>query len=139
MSCYNGCQCGCNTGCVSNTPYCAPILPQQESVASQLENLSTKLFGPFTRTIQNGRGIWTGLCSITSAIPGFARSDNEGFICYILRYLTTNPNAMTGIGPPEGVVTASPGALYVNTNGGANATLYVKESGVATNTGWAAK
>lgn len=44
----------------------------------------------------------------------------------------------TGAGSPEGVVTADPGVLYLNTSGGASTTLYVKESGVG-NTGWVAK
>lgn len=44
-----------------------------------------------------------------------------------------------GYGSPEGVVTASIGCQYVNLNGGASATLYVKESGDNTNTGWVAK
>lgn len=45
---------------------------------------------------------------------------------------------LSGTGSPEGVVTAPVGALYSNTTGGANTTLYVKESGVG-NTGWIAK
>lgn len=44
----------------------------------------------------------------------------------------------TGTGTPEGSVTASPGALYTDQNGGAGTTLYVKESGTG-NTGWIAK
>lgn len=44
----------------------------------------------------------------------------------------------TGAGSPEGVVTAPVGSLYLRNNGGANTTLYVKESGVS-NTGWIAK
>lgn len=43
-----------------------------------------------------------------------------------------------GTGSPEGVVTAPPGALYVNDAGGAGATLWVKEAGTGS-TGWAAK
>jgi hypothetical protein len=46
---------------------------------------------------------------------------------------------LTGVGSPEGVVTASVGQLYTDTAGGAGTTLYVKESGVNTKTGWAAK
>ena len=42
-------------------------------------------------------------------------------------------------GSPEGVVVGSSGDLYTNTTGGAGTTLYVKESGVSTNTGWVAK
>jgi hypothetical protein len=42
-------------------------------------------------------------------------------------------------GSPNGVVTGSPGDMYLNKNGGAGTTLYIKESGVATNTGWVGK
>lgn len=44
-----------------------------------------------------------------------------------------------GSGNPNGVVTAEPGSLYTNGAGGAGATLWVKESGFGTNTGWVAK
>lgn len=43
-----------------------------------------------------------------------------------------------GSGTPEASVTANVGSLYLRTDGGANTTLYVKESGVG-NTGWIAK
>ena len=52
--------------------------------------------------------------------------------------LTVNAQVTGGSGSPEGVVTAAVGALYTRTDGGANTTLYVKESG-AGNTGWVAK
>jgi len=44
----------------------------------------------------------------------------------------------TGVGPPEGSVTANMGSLYLNRSGGASTTLYVKTSGTG-NTGWTAK
>lgn len=44
-----------------------------------------------------------------------------------------------GTGSPNGVVTASPPAVYLNFSGGAGTTWYVKESGVGTNTGWVGK
>lgn len=44
----------------------------------------------------------------------------------------------SGAGSPESVVTAPVGSLYTRTDGGANTTLYVKESGTG-NTGWIAK
>jgi hypothetical protein len=44
-----------------------------------------------------------------------------------------------GTGNPNGVVTASPGATFRNRAGGAATSLYVKESGVNTNTGWVGK
>lgn len=43
-----------------------------------------------------------------------------------------------GLGSPEGVVTASVGAIYQRTDGAASTTLYVKESGTG-NVGWKAK
>jgi hypothetical protein len=51
----------------------------------------------------------------------------------------TDGIVLYGIGTPEGKVTASPGRLYGNLSGGAGLTLYVKESGTNTNTGWVAK
>ena len=43
-----------------------------------------------------------------------------------------------GAGSPEGSITANVGSLYLRTDGGANTTFYVKESGTG-NTGWIAK
>jgi hypothetical protein len=45
----------------------------------------------------------------------------------------------SGAGTPNGSVNGNPGDLYTDTNGGAGATLYVKESGTGTNTGWTPK
>ena len=42
-------------------------------------------------------------------------------------------------GSPNGVVTGNPGDMYLNKSGGAGTTLYIKESGSGTNTGWVAK
>ena len=53
-------------------------------------------------------------------------------------YFTPQVSMTTGTGSPEGVVTASPGALYLNLSGGAGTTLYVKQSGTS-NTGWVGK
>lgn len=44
----------------------------------------------------------------------------------------------SGVGSPEGVVTAVVGSLYTRTDGGAGTTLYVKEAGTG-KTGWVAK
>ena len=44
-----------------------------------------------------------------------------------------------GFGSPEGSVKAGLGWMYLNLRGGTNETLYVKESGDGTDTGWIAK
>lgn len=52
--------------------------------------------------------------------------------------LAGGPTITSGSNTPEGAVTAPVGSLFTRTNGGANTTLYVKESGTG-NTGWIAK
>ena len=44
-----------------------------------------------------------------------------------------------GVGNPNSAETGSPGDVYLNLSGGAGATLWIKESGVKTDTGWVAK
>lgn len=44
-----------------------------------------------------------------------------------------------GTGNPNTVVTADIGKIYINDAGGVNITLWVKESGMGTNTGWVNK
>lgn len=46
---------------------------------------------------------------------------------------------MTGTGTPEGNVTSNVGSIWLRTDGGSGTTLYVKESGTNSNTGWVAK
>jgi len=45
----------------------------------------------------------------------------------------------SGTGAPNGTILGSPGDLYTDQAGAFAATLWVKESGVATNTGWVGK
>lgn len=49
------------------------------------------------------------------------------------------PADFVGSGSPEGVVTAYVSSTYRRLDGGAGTSLYVKESGVGTNTGWIGK
>lgn len=53
--------------------------------------------------------------------------------------MVNGANVSAGTGSPNGAVLGSPGDQYLNLAGGAGSTLWIKESGVATNTGWAAK
>jgi len=73
--------------------------------------------------------------SPTTPVDGEMWNTGTG-LAFHMNSVTTSFN--TGVGSPEGVVTAGPGALYTNTSGGASTTLYVKESGVG-DTGWIAK
>jgi hypothetical protein len=53
--------------------------------------------------------------------------------------LRTFLGIFAGSGSPQGVVAAPVGSLYTRTDGGASTTLYVKESGGSSDTGWVAK
>lgn len=46
---------------------------------------------------------------------------------------------LVGTGSPNGLIAAPLGTLYVSTAGGSGTTLYVKESGGSTNSGWVGK
>lgn len=56
-----------------------------------------------------------------------------------VEFLVNGNFISSGTGSPNGAVTGNPGDLYLNKSGGAATTLWVKESGVATNTGWVGK
>ena len=45
----------------------------------------------------------------------------------------------SGFGSPNSVLVGNPGDLYLNKSGGAGTSVYVKETGAGTNTGWVAK
>ena len=61
----------------------------------------------------------------------------ESQISDLQDYVTTT-TIKSGTGSPENNVYGSVGQIYLRTDGGTNTTLYVKESGTNTNTGWAA-
>jgi hypothetical protein len=51
-------------------------------------------------------------------------------------FLGQQQHILGGTATPNGVVVGNPGDLYLCTTGGAGQTLWIKESGVGTNTGW---
>jgi hypothetical protein len=67
-----------------------------------------------------------------------AAQRNFETVAQLLSTLTEIP-FYVGTGSPNGVVTASPPAIYFNRSGGAGTTVYLKESGTSTNVGWVGK
>lgn len=109
-------------------------VPGNNWIASELEVQLVPLAGPI-----NGRQIAFKISSefVTLTrrgikIGGPATPNNAAG-------LETGAKISGGNGDPNTVIVGSPGDLWLRQNGGANTTLYVKESGVATNTGWVAK
>lgn len=108
----------CNNSNSSNP--CDPSPNQQESLASQVSNLTTSLFGAFQKTIVNGRTVWTTVCDPNANVPGFPRIAGEGFICYLLRIVPLfqgppGPTGPTGpVGPPGTGIGAFPTTLVTS-------------------------
>jgi hypothetical protein len=71
---------------------------------------------------------------MTGGLPAVRTWEDIQFIVDLL-----NSRIKRGTVVPNTRVMGRVGDLYVNTAGGASTTLYVKESGNNTNTGWVAK
>ena len=98
---------------------------------------------------------WNGTAELAINAVSFSGAPSLGLFVGGTRYMSIsaagNVNIATGTltvngavivastGSPNGVVTGNPGDMYLNKSGGAGTTLYIKESGSGTNTGWVAK
>ncbi len=116
-----------------------PVLAETNSITFNIDHKT----GSVTQDSGNGRftisgsidGVFTGVPLFDIAHTTIYGFPDEGYRVFF-------PNAVSissGVGSPEGVVTANIGSFYSNTSGGALTTLYVKTSGDGTNTGWTAK
>lgn len=94
----------------------------------------------------DGANLWPQLGGVSGGGGGDWDQADFSVIGLQIAQASGQPAALTilgldwlkvGSGSPEGVVTASPGALYRNTAGGGNTTLWIKETGTG-NTGWVA-
>lgn len=78
----------------------------------------------------------------TGSVNGVTLLDNEWTSTVTNRYQISTMTGVrlhdSGSGSPNTVIPASVGSLWTNTTGGANTTLYVKESGDGTTAGWVA-
>ncbi len=62
------------------------------------------------------------------------------YFAYPLHFGTYNgPQIKGGSGSPEGVVTAEQGSIFLRKDGAGNTSIYIKESGGISNTGWVPK
>lgn len=90
----------------------------------------------------SGRINWAsaGQLYISSGTYFFTNSADSAFLPIAASQVVLNnvTKILQGAGTPESAVTAPVGSMFLRSDGGANTTLYVKESG-AGNTGWIAK
>jgi len=121
------------------------------SVASTITIYAGATLGAKTTTLGSFSaatpGSWTqyDFCTVNPATiaSGFnaitiTKSTQILYYDYVIIEVLDPNSFIFGTNSPESVYTAPVGAMYRRTNGGANTTLYVKESGTG-NTGWVAK
>lgn len=82
MSCF-----ACNPNCTPSCPCesCAEVSATNETLPSALENFITAFFGTVTKTVVNGRVVWTLPCDLAEGLPANPRQENEGLACYFKR------------------------------------------------------
>ena len=78
--------------------------------------------------------LWTTLLLVTAVSSPVGQSAIGRFSRIVLNSACT---IRTGSGTPEGSVTGNICDVFLRTNGSTTTTLYIKESGTGTNTGWA--
>ena len=85
----------------------------------------------------------SGAAIIVSTADGAALASVQSYDHYTSGSLVffggNNCRISAGLGTPEGAVAATVGSLFLRSDGGAGTTLYVKQGGSGTNTGWVAK
>jgi len=75
-----------------------------------------------------------------NSVANFNRKINQlSEALYVFWHQFKDINITPVTGTPESQLVGSIGDLALRTDGGANTTLYVKQSGSETNTGWIAK
>lgn len=82
--------------CDNNCDPCQSSLNEQESIASQMTNLISNLLGTLTKTITNGRAVWSQPCDVYASLTAFPRNSGEGLICYLLRIFSDYFTPMKG-------------------------------------------
>lgn len=118
MSCGSCNNCGCSP-CT-----CDVCDPNNEPLASALNNFIASFFGSVGKTCVNNEVQWILPCDLNTGIPGFERRQGEGVACYLLR-LFEYLNSITGGGitiSEEGIVIANPATSIDFTGGGVSAT-----------------
>jgi len=83
-----------------------------------------------------GSGGLAFLQGITNALNG-----TQGVVASGVNQITLGIGikVSAGTGSPSGIVSGNPGDLYLNIAGGSGSTLFVKESGANTTSGWIGK
>ena len=72
--------------CNCNPCQCEPCDPNNEPLASALNNFITAFFGSVTKTCVNGQVVWALPCDLEAGCDDFPRLPGEGIACYFMRF-----------------------------------------------------
>lgn len=83
--------------------------PNNEPLASALNNFIASFFGAVGKTCVDGQVQWILPCDLNNGLPGFERRQGEGVACYLLRLFDYLQSLSAGISvSDEGVVISNP-------------------------------
>lgn len=83
----------------SDTGPCSPceeVSASNESLPSALENFIVHFFGTVTKTVVNGKVVWTLPCDLAAGLPANPRIAGEGLACYFQRLFQNGIIGLTG-------------------------------------------
>lgn len=102
MSCNNCGNCSDCSDCNGPCSPCKEVSATNETLPSALENFIFHFFGSVTKTVINGRVVWTLPCDLATGLPANPRPIDEGLACYFLRLFREGIVGLTGAQGPKG-------------------------------------
>lgn len=84
--------------CHSSPCSCNSCDPENEPLASELNNLVLSLIGVPTKSCVNNQIVWVLPCDLDAGIPEFPKNSGESIACYFLRFMS-----VFGIGNSSGL------------------------------------
>lgn len=113
-------SCDCCTG--SGTSPCATpaVLASAETLPSALENFIAHFFGAVTKSVVDGKVVWTLPCSLEQGLEANPRAQGEGLACYFLRLFQNGIQGLQGVPGAAGLAGAAGKAGYTRSTAGFN-------------------
>lgn len=134
---YTNCQAGITVGTGAFVyAYFGARLRNPITVNGTLYNAGSIITG--TITVNSG-GTYSEVYGGVHTSLSNSGTYSQGGTFGIGNIILSGANVSSGTGSPNGSVVGSPGDIYLNKSGGSATTLWVKESGTGTNTGWVGK
>lgn len=121
MACSSSSSC-----CGTNPCTCNTCDPEEEPLASALNNFITSFYGSIVKTCVDNQVVWVLPCSLDDGIPGYPRVAGEGLACYFSRvFESITGSALIKVDGSD----STPGFLADKVVGGGGITLTILNPG----------